>query len=80
MLTRRIQLSSSKKDVYVQKVTTFNTLVVKGVPMDPKMGFRALARKREVIFRRPSMTLSNLALRFFWWQKNSHRPCRHCAN
>ena len=41
----------------------------RGVPMDPKISFRALARKRKVIGRRPSLTLSNFTLRFFWWQK-----------
>ena len=38
-----------------------------GFPMSPKIRFRALARKREVTFHRPSMTLSNFRLRFFWW-------------
>ena len=41
----------------------------RGVPMDPKISFRALARKRKVIGRSPSLTLSNFTLRFFWWQK-----------
>ena len=50
----------------------------RGVPMDPKISFRALARKRKVIGRSPSLTLSNL--RFFWWQKNLHRPCASSAN
>ena len=31
----------------------------RGVPMDPKISFRALARKRKVIGRSPSLTLSN---------------------
>ena len=39
----------------------------RGVPMDPKISFRTLARKREVIFHLPSMTLSNFTLRLFWW-------------
>ena len=52
----------------------------RGVPRDPKISFRALARKREVFFYHPSMTLSNFTLRFFWGQKKSHRPWRHCAN
>ena len=38
--------------------------------MDPEISFRALARKRKVIGRSPSLTLSNLTLPFFWWQKN----------
>ena len=37
--------------------------------MDPKISFRALARKRKVIGRSPSLTLSNFTSRFFWWQK-----------
>ena len=52
----------------------------RGVPMDPKISFRALARKRKVIGRSPSLTLSNFTLRFFWWQKNLHRPCAKSAN
>ena len=44
----------------------------RGVPMDPKISFRALARKRKVIGRSPSLTSSNFTLRFFWWQKNLH--------
>ena len=51
-----------------------------GVPMDPKISFRALARKRKVIGRSPSLTLSNFTLRFFWWQKKLHRPCASSAN
>ena len=41
----------------------------KGVHMDPKISFRALARKCKVIGRSPSLTLSNFTLRFFWWQQ-----------
>ena len=52
----------------------------RGVYMDPKISFRALARKRKVIGRSPSLTLSNFTLRFFWWQKNLHRPCARSAN
>ena len=52
----------------------------RGVPMDPKISFLALVRKREVIGRSPSLTLSNFTLRFFWWQKNLHRPCSSSAN
>ena len=37
--------------------------------MNPEISFRALARKRKVIGRSPSLTLSNFTLRFFWWQK-----------
>ena len=48
--------------------------------MDPKISFRALARKRKVIGRSPSLTLSNFTLRSFWWQKNLHRPCASTAN
>ena len=52
-----------------------NVLTLKwsrGVPMDPKISFRANARKRKVIGRSPSLTLSNFTSRFFWWQKNLH--------
>ena len=38
--------------------------------MDPKISFRALARKCEVIFHRPSMTLSIFTLRFFGGKEN----------
>ena len=48
--------------------------------MDPKISFRALARKRKVIGQSPSLTLSNFTLHFFWWQKNLHRPCASYAN
>ena len=48
--------------------------------MDPKISFRALARKRKVIGHRNSLTLSNFTLRFFWWQENLHRPCASSAN
>ena len=43
----------------------------RGVPMDPKISFCAFARKRKVIGRSPSLTLSNFTLRFFWWQKKN---------
>ena len=46
----------------------------RGVPMDPKISFRTLAQKWEVVLYRPSMTLSNFRLHFFWWYKKSHRP------
>ena len=45
----------------------------RGVPMDPKISFRALARKRKVIGRSPSLTLSNFTLLFFWWQKKKKK-------
>ena len=48
--------------------------------MDPKISFRALAQKHQVIGRSPSLTLSNFTLRFFWWEKNLHRPCANSAN
>ena len=48
--------------------------------MDPKISFRALARKRKVIGHSPSLTLSNFILRFFRWQKFLHRPCASSAN
>ena len=48
--------------------------------MDPKISFRALARKRKVIGRSPFLTLSNFTLRSFWWQKNLHQPCASSAN
>ena len=41
--------------------------------MDPKISFRALAQKRKVIGRSPSLTLSNFTLRFFWWQKKKKK-------
>ena len=37
--------------------------------MDPKIGFRALARKSKVIGRSPSLPLSNFTLRFFGGKK-----------
>ena len=48
--------------------------------MDPKISFRALARKRKVIGHGPSLTLSNFTLCLFWWQQNLHRPCASSAN
>ena len=48
--------------------------------MDPKISFRALARKRKVIGSSFSLTLSNFTLSFFWWQKKLHRPCASSAN
>ena len=67
----------------VQTTQNLSFLTLKwsrGVPMDPKISFRALARKRKVIGQSPSLTLSNFTLRFFWWQKNLHRPCASSAN
>ena len=48
--------------------------------MDPKISFRALARKRKVIGRSPSLTLSNFTLRLFWWQKKLHSSFVSSAN
>ena len=57
--------------LYIGNICNFLTLikVVKGVPVDPKISFRALAWKCKVIGRSPSLTLSNFTLRFFWCQK-----------
>ena len=54
---------------YIEKLPETTIKWSRGVPMDPKMSFRALAQKRKVIGRRPFLTLSNFTLRFFWWQK-----------
>ena len=79
ILPIKSKMAAAKK----QRFLRFLFLTLKwsrGVSMDPKNSFRTLAQKRKVIGRSPSLTLSNFTLRFFWWQKNLHRPCASSAN